>query len=132
MKKIILFSLLALIFTTKASLCQTKKETEEDIIILLCQKWKYKKMSSGKTDLPLPLRFENSFISFKKDGTYIKISDSEETLGYWELDRLTLVFRGSNKKETERHRLVSVTGNELILRSNINGVQMSLLLERVE
>jgi hypothetical protein len=132
MKKIVPLLLFAMIVSAISSLAQTKKETEQDIIAQLCQKWKYKKMSSGKTDLPLPLRFENTFISFKTDGSYIKITDNEETNGYWELDRLTLILRGSNKKETERHRLVSVTGNELILRSNINGVQMSMTLERVE
>lgn len=132
MKKILPLVLSIMILTTTTALCQTKKETEQDIIIMLCQKWKYKKMSSGKTDLPLPLRFENTFLSFKTDGSYIKITDNEETNGYWELDRLTLILRGSNKKETERHRLASVTGNELILRSNINGVQMSMTLERVE
>ena len=124
------FPLLAiLLFIGISGFSQT--QTEQEIKALLCHKWKVTHMEVGGQKVAVPAEFSELYLDIKSNGTLIEIEPEGEHKGTWSYQHKTKTFITDDEDGIKKHEIVKINETEFIMKSDLKGLLMSLIMKRV-
>ena len=122
-----LLAILLFVFGSAFSQTQTEKEVKD----LLMHKWKLTHFEMNGQKSPVPAEIGDSFLDIKADGVLIEIDPSKETKAKWSYDHKTKTFTTDDEDGVKKHELIKISDTELILKSDLEGMLINLILKRV-
>jgi len=124
-------SLLAiLLFTGAASMAQ--KQSEKEVKILLCHKWKIDYAKVGDERFPLPPDFRNTFLDIKSNGTVVAGNIDKQKKGKWRYDHKAKSFIVTAETDPWKFELIKVSQTELVMKMTEEGITMTMFLKRLK
>ena len=123
-----------LTISTTAVVGQTKStnvKTEQEIKTLLCKKWKITHMEAEGKRFPVPPEMSESYVTFQQDGSFTEVEEGNTFNGRWTYDHKTKTINTDDKDGKESHKVLTLTTELLILKSNFQGMNMNLVMKSV-
>ncbi len=132
MKHISFFTIALVVCSVSFAQTKVQPMTEQEVITLLCHKWKYTGFESDGLKLPLPRKWMDAYLLFKSDGTIIKNEDGEDIIGKWTYEHKKVTLKIEDKKGTEKLKIIKITDTEFISHSSIDPVRTNITMIRIE
>ena len=128
MKKLPL--LVILLFVGAFAFGQT--QSEKEVKDLLTHKWKVTHMEMNGQKTPIPEELGEIFLEMKADGTFIGTEPGgKEEKGKWSYDHKTKTITTVDEEGEKKHELIKVSDTELTIKSDLDGMLISLIMKRV-
>ena len=135
MQKVIFAVLISIMTISSTNVsAQTKPakvKTEQEITAMLCKKWKLTHMESEGQRFSLPPEMGESFVTFKADGSLTESDEGNISKGKWTYEHKTMTLKTYDKEGKESHKIISITPEQLILRSDFEGMTVNMVMKKV-
>jgi hypothetical protein len=108
--------------------------SKQEMIDMFCKKWKYTGMESGdgRLKLPLPLEFQDSYITLKSDGTLTRTDRGEEQSGIWTYDYGSLTLTTNDNHGKRKQKIIAISDTEMRFRVKSAAMSDVYILTRAE
>jgi len=108
-----------------------QNKSEEEIKILLCQKWKLMRFEAQGKPISLPSASKEFYMIFKTGGGFKKV-DTGEFEGKWRYSHKTRTLSIDDDWEGARtYKIVNITRDKLILSFKFGKETVEMFLERI-
>ena len=128
MIKFPLLTILLFVFGSAFAQTQTEKEVKD----LICGKWQLTHMEMGGQKVPVPPEFAETYLEMKADGTLIEIDPSKEQKGKWSYDHKTKTLITNDEDGEKKHELIKISDTELIIKSDLDGMMVNLIMKKAK
>ena len=129
--KIIVFSFLVC-FATFSFSEDLSKLTEAQVKTLLCQKWKLSFLEYKGKKKSIPAKLPESLLIFLQDGKLQEYSGAQKYDGTWSYLHTTKTITTIDKDGTEKHQLISLNANELIMNGTYQGFKFNMGFKKAD
>lgn len=82
--------------------------------------------------LALPSGTEASFMTLKPDGTFLEMSEGQNSPGTWSYSPQSKTIITVDKSGKEAHKVLKISPTQLILRNRYEGLLMNMIFKRVD
>jgi len=127
MKKIFLICMISL---GCYSIAHTQ-QTEQEVRKLLMHKWKITGMDLDGRTIPMPEEM-TEFFTFKANNIFIDNSDGKDSKGKWTYNHKTKTITTTEDGDIQLHKIVKLTGTDLVVTAKTDEGMSNLLLKRTD
>ena len=117
-----------LLFINLSALAQPK--TEQEVRSLLCHKWKVTHMETAERKVAVPAEYE-LYMDIRSNGTLIELEPEGEHNGKWKYEHETRTFITDDDDGIKKHEVIKINEKEFIIKSDLGGELVNLIMKRV-
>lgn len=108
------------------------KLNETQVKAILCQKWKLSFLEYKGKKKPIPAKLPQSLLIFLQDGKLQEYSGKDKYDGSWSYLHSTKTITTIDKDGTEKHQLISLNTNELVMNGTYQGFKFNMGFVKAE
>lgn len=131
-KTIALFLLIFSLSTIGFSQSAVSKLTEAQIKTAICHKWQLSYLEGKGRKINIPKNKATLILGFTNDGKLFESDGNKEYKGTWTYNHASLTITTNDKDGDEKHVVVDVTNDQLILKSKFKGIPFNMGLQKAD
>lgn len=132
MKKYILSFLFIFSISFVFSQSTIKTFTESQIKTAICHKWKLIYLEGKGKKVTIPNNGPVLILGFNADGKLFESDGKTNYNGTWTYNHSTFTITTNDKDGEEKHILLDVTNNQLVMKSKFKGIPFNMGLQIVD
>ena len=108
------------------------KQSTQDVKRALCHMWELTHMEAQGKRFTLPSGTGASFMTLKPDGTFIEMSEGQNSPGTWSYAPQSNTITTVDKTGKESHKVLKISASQLVLKNRYEGMLMNMIFKRAD